>query len=304
MVFVIACATLSSPSAPSPLQVVSALFVEDKEPSPVQDNEQRSIRLMTYNIHRWAGRDGRPDIDRLAAIIANAAADVVGLNEVLHPVSMNGRMSVPLIDLARQLNMHYVFGPSGWVDRGPNWHGPVGNALLSRYPLAGVANALLPRLPGTKQRSLLGATLADGPALGMTAFVTHLDHVFEGTRLHQVRSVIRRIVHRGPHFLVGDFNTPGFVGQRSRRLLPPVLRALRRAGYQDAFHAVGTGPGWTFPSHSPLVRIDFLFLPARWAHGLRSACTVSSGTTHQASDHRPLLVEWAWPERAAAPAGV
>lgn len=260
--------------------------------------EAAPVRLMTYNIHRWAGRDGRLDLDRLASVLGSAGADVIGLNEVLHPVTMHGRAYAPLAELAERMGMFYAFGPSGWVDYGPRWHGPVGNALLSRAPLADITNLALPRLPGTKQRSLLGATLASGPVLGMTAFVTHLDHAFEGTRLLQMRGVIRRIAQRGPHFLVGDFNTPGFVGAHSRRLLPPVLHALERAGYQDAFRTVGEGHGRTFPSHSPLVRIDFLFLPRRWAHGLRSACTLDGGLTQHASDHRPLLVEWAWPERA------
>jgi endonuclease/exonuclease/phosphatase family metal-dependent hydrolase len=259
-----------------------------------------SVHLMTYNIHRWAGRDQRLDLDRLAAVIEAANADIVGLNEVLHPVTDGERSYAPLTELADRLGMHYAFGPSGWIDYGPSWHGPVGNALLSRHPLTGISNTWLPRLPSTKQRSLLGATLASGPVQGLTAFVTHLDHAFEGTRLHQVNAVIARIARRSPHFLVGDFNTPGFVGPHSRRLLPPVLRMMRRAGYEDAFHAVGLGHGRTFPSHSPLVRIDFLFMPDYWARGLRSARAVNSAVTHSASDHRPLLVEWSWSDCAAA----
>lgn len=258
------------------------------------------IRMMTYNIHRWAGRDERIDLARLADVIQHAGADVVGLNEVLHPVAINGHTYAPLAELAERLGMTFAFGPSGWTDFGPGWSGPVGNAILSRYPLHGVANILLPRLPSTKQRSLLGATLAGGPARGLTAFVTHLDHAFEGTRMWQMRGVLDHIAHADPHFLLGDFNTPGFVGPNSRRLLPPVLRMLRQAGYQDAFHAIGEGHGRTFPSNSPLVRIDFMFLPHRWAHGLRSAGTVNLGVTHHASDHRPLVVEWLWPERAMA----
>lgn len=258
------------------------------------------MRLMTYNIHWWAGRDQRLDLDRLAAVIRAADADVVGLNEVLHPVTMHGRRYAPLAELAERLGMHYAFGPSGWVEyRAPGWHGPIGNALLSRYPLADINNALLPRLLGSQQRSLLSATLAAGPALGLTAFVTHLDHAFEGTRLLQLREVLRRMASRDPHFLVGDFNTPGFLGRHSRRLLPPVLRMLQAAGYQDAFHTVGEGPGRTFPAQSPLVRIDFLFLPLRWAHGLRTARTVNDAQISDVSDHRPLLVEWAWPEHPA-----
>ncbi|MHB9111565.1 MAG: hypothetical protein ACYC4D_02905 [Thermoleophilia bacterium] len=45
-----------------------------------------------------------------------------------------------------------------------------------------VPNTLPPRLPGTKQRSLLGATVGSGPAADLSAFVTHLDHAFKGTR--------------------------------------------------------------------------------------------------------------------------
>lgn len=260
------------------------------------------VRIMTYNIHRWEGRDRRLDLGRLAEVIQASDADVIGLNEVLHPVVLQGRTYAPLAELAERLGMYYAFGPSGWLDYGPAWQGPVGNALLSRYPLGDITNTLLPKLANSKQRSLLSATMASGPMLGLTAFVTHLDHAFEGTRLLQIQGVLRRMVQRGPHFLVGDFNTPGFLGRNSRLLLPPVLRQMRRAGYQDAFHAVGEGPAWTFPVRAPMVRIDFLFLPCRWARGLRSARTLTGSVTHEASDHRPLLVEWAWPERAGAAA--
>ncbi|OQA46400.1 MAG: Endonuclease/Exonuclease/phosphatase family protein [Chloroflexi bacterium ADurb.Bin325] len=269
---------------------------------PETRRDSAPVRLMTYNIHRWAGRDQRLDLDRLASIIRDAGADVVGLNEVLHPVTMNGRTYAPLAELADRLDMRYAFGPSGWLDYGPGWHGPVGNALLSRFPLRDATNTLLPRLPSSKQRSLLGAAIAGGPARGLTAFVTHLDHAFEGTRLLQIQGVLKRMAQHGPHFLVGDFNTPGFMGRNTRLLLPPVLRLLAAAGYQDAFCAVGNGPGRTFPSHSPLVRIDFLFLPLRWARGLRSARALSGNVTYQASDHRPLVVEWAWPQGEALPA--
>ncbi len=263
--------------------------------TPTESGNDQSVHVMTYNIHRWAGKDGRLDVQRLSTVIRAAGADIVGLNEVLHPVTLNGRTAEPIAELAECLGMEFVFGPSGWLDWCPGWRGPVGNAILSKYPLVDVTNVLLPKWPGTKQRSLLSATLADGPARGMTAFVTHLDHAFEGTRLMQLRAVLRQVGCDRPHFLGGDFNTHGFVGRNSRHLLPPVLRMLRSAGYQDAFHAVGKGHGRTFPSVSPVVRIDFLFFPCRWAHGLRSARTVSLDVVSVASDHRPLVIEWAWP---------
>jgi endonuclease/exonuclease/phosphatase family metal-dependent hydrolase len=252
---------------------------------------------MTYNIHRWEGQDRRIDVPRLANLIESVDADVIGLNEVLHPVYSGDQVYGLLTELADRLHMDYHFGPSGWMDYGPTWQGPVGNAVLSRFPLADKSNLLLPRLPGSKQRSLLGATLAAGPAQGLTAYVTHLDHFFEGTRLLQLGGILRRIAQRGPHFVAGDFNAPGFLGRRTRRLLPPVLRQMRRAGYQDAFHMVGEGGGRTFPCHSPLWRIDFLFFPHSCAPGLRSARALDLQSVQQVSDHRPVLVEWAWPDQ-------
>jgi endonuclease/exonuclease/phosphatase family metal-dependent hydrolase len=253
---------------------------------------KQSIRVMSYNIHRWAGQDGRLDVGRLAHVIRSAGSDVVGLNEVLHPVTGDGQTSEPLVELADRLGMFYVFGASGWIDRrGPGWHGPVGNALLSRYPLLDVANSPLPSLQTTKQRSLLAATLGDGPARGLRAHVTHLDHAFEGTRLLQIREVLRNLPSQGLHYVGGDFNTPGFVGRRTRYLSPPVLRYLQRYGYRDAFHEVGHGNGRTFPSASPVFRIDFLFLPDRYAGALRWAYALNSRVTHLASDHRPVVAE-------------
>ena len=45
--------------------------------------DSATVRLMTYNIHRWAGRDQRIDLDRLADVVRASGADVIGLNEVL-----------------------------------------------------------------------------------------------------------------------------------------------------------------------------------------------------------------------------
>ncbi len=264
----------------------------------LQDN--RPIRIMTYNIHRWAGLDRRLDVDRLADVIRSANADVVALNEVLHPVTDSHRIYEPLSDLASALGMAFAFGPSGWTDYGPGWQGLVGNALLSRYALGDVTNTWLPRAPGTKQRSLLGARLGAGVAQGLFAYVTHLDHASEATRLLQIDGVLTRVSPQHPHFLAGDFNTHGFMGRQSRRLLPPVLRRMRRAGYQDAFYAVGTGAGRTFPALSPLLRLDFLFMPRFWARGLLSAGTFKHERISTASDHRPVVIEWGWPQAIGA----
>src|SRR5512143_1522704 len=103
---------------------------------------------MTYNIHRWAGQDRRLDVARLAAVIRAAGADIVTLNEVLHPVTDLRGIYEPLRDLADGLGMAYAFGPSGWQDYGPGWQGMVGNALLSRHAIEDVTNLWLPKADG------------------------------------------------------------------------------------------------------------------------------------------------------------
>ena len=51
--------------------------------------------ILTYNVHLWEGRDGRMDIDRLAAIIESAIADVVSLNEVFTRYPRTTARAVP-----------------------------------------------------------------------------------------------------------------------------------------------------------------------------------------------------------------
>jgi endonuclease/exonuclease/phosphatase family metal-dependent hydrolase len=76
--------------------------------------------------------------------------------------------------------------------------------------------------------------------------------------------------------------------------MPPILRMLRKAGYHDAFQVAGKGRGYTFPSPAPMVRIDYVFFPNRWAYGLREVHALNLAGVRQASDHRPVVAEWDW----------
>ncbi len=251
--------------------------------------------VLTYNVHLWEGRDGRLDIDRLAAIIESSNADIVSLNEVLHPVMTHYSETRPVADLANLLRMDWAFGESNRVVQRPGWWGPVGNAVLSRYPIDADANHYLPRLPMTQRRNLLTATIAVRPGVSFTMYSTHLDHAFEGIRLWQLRGVLSALKTHAhePHVLLGDFNTHGPVGQRSYRFTPPVVRLLRSSGYVDAYMKVGEGDHATFRYLWPF-RIDYIFVPTIMVPYLISCRTLDSSLVDQASDHRPLLAEFAW----------
>jgi len=253
------------------------------------------MNVLTYNVHLWEGRDGRMDIERLATIIEHSQADIVALNEVLHPVETHFGASKPLADLANLLRMDWAFGQSNRVVQMSGWWGPVGNAVLSRYPIGADANHYLARLPLTQGRNLLTARITLDPCRTFTIFSTHLDHAFEGIRLWQLRGVLDPLrAHADePHLLMGDFNTHGPTGANSRRLAPPVIRMLRNKGYVDAFMEAGEGEAGTFQMLLPF-RIDYIFVPQIMQPYLLSCQALTSRLIEQASDHRPLMATFNW----------
>ncbi len=253
------------------------------------------LKVLTYNIHLWEGRDGRMDVERLAAIIESSRVDAVALNEVLHPVHTHYGQHTPLRDLANLLRMDWAFGESNRMVQCAGWWGPVGNAVMSRFPIVADANHYLPRLPGIQGRNLLTAHLDVDRDHAFTIYSTHLDHAFEGTRMWQLRGVLTSLAGQAgePHVLMGDFNTPGPVGPRSKRLTPPVVRMMRGGGYVDAFMAAGEGNHATFAAVVPF-RIDYIFVPAAMQPFLTACRVINGPLVDQASDHRPLLAEFDW----------
>lgn len=53
-----------------------------------------------------------PNLERVAAVIHQTQADVVGLNEVFYPRTLDGTEQPALEVLAQSLGMHFVFGPA------------------------------------------------------------------------------------------------------------------------------------------------------------------------------------------------
>ncbi|MGH6904762.1 MAG: endonuclease/exonuclease/phosphatase family protein, partial [Geminicoccaceae bacterium] len=93
------------------------------------------IRVATYNVHGCRGRDGRRDVARIARVLGEIRADVVGLQEV---ESRHGRSDVDQAErLAGALGMACVEGPLLRAERG--WYG---NALLSRLKVESVRRVL------------------------------------------------------------------------------------------------------------------------------------------------------------------
>ncbi len=151
------------------------------DPPPIR----RGFQIATYNVHRWAGvRGGRSyDPGRVDAVIDEIGADVLALQEVLRPFDRPD----PLRALARRLGMHLAFVVTRMHKRGE-----LGNAVLSRWPLAG-AEAIDLTFGRLERRAALAVRIAD-EAAPIRIVSTHLA-LMDRTRTRQVEALLRH-----PHF--------------------------------------------------------------------------------------------------------
>jgi len=258
------------------------------------------MKFLTYNIHYWAGLDHRLNLDRVEQVIRNSEADIVGLNEVLHPWFAPSGTHYPLLELAQRLNMYWIFGFSFEQKEGRGfWPGRLGNAILSRYPILSWQNYKLPGWQNRKQRNLLQARL-DTPNGSFVTLVTHLDHLLEPVRRRQldgIKTHLRQI--KEPHLLMGDFNMHEPVHSWPYKLVPTVLKRMHAFGYTDIFATVGEGKGLSYKVGRPMFRLDFLWVPDALAGGLKAAKVVDCDISRLASDHQPVWVKWSPPHVAA-----
>lgn len=272
------------------------------------------MRVLTYNIHGWLTADGHPNLDGVAAVIADTQADVVGLNEVYYPRAVAGATGPTLEALAARLGMHFVFGPCvRWPAQGSLPADAYGNALLARWPIIASAAHHLTPVEGKEQRGLLEARILLPGDRTFTVYVTHLDHTDEDTRLIQLRAARTWTVrdrHR-PHLVLGDFNAISawdFAGREGAvaRLAqdpkghdvlngekgPQVVTQMEKAGYVDAYRLYGApGVQSYIPANDPPIRIDYIFVSQPLAAGVKSCRVWQEAAGQEASDHRPVLAE-------------
>ncbi len=216
-----------------------------------------TIRIMTYNIHRCQGTDGRTDAARVLEVISRAGPDIVALQEVAG--LLDGDQAAWL---GERLAMNY-YGPST----------PGGNAFLSYYPL----------------RAVRQLDLQDGNCLCADVNITgkslHLFNVRLHENLQHRRRQLARLLDANdgirmhssmcPVLLLGDFADSFW--PLSRGLLLPTLRMARRPFW----------PG-TFPAWLPLCGRDRIYLGGQLR--VIDARIYWSALARHASKHLPLLL--------------
>lgn len=244
-----------------------------------------TLRVLSYNI-RYGGVGRAPAI---AGVIRGCDPDVVVLQEATSPGVV--------AQLAHETGLaHYGSQPGG------------STGFLSRIP---VTSFEWHRPRGTRH-PFLDLLLADAD---VRIFGLHLSAWFnnwtERRREREIRSLLHAIREhqQGFHLIAGDFNAlaPGeelhharmprwiqaMVWLSGRDVARKTIQVMLDQSYVDAWRQLhAEGPGHTFPTWDPHVRLDYFFTPARYGPRLTRCEVVAEGDgLKAASDHFPLLLE-------------
>lgn len=240
------------------------------------------LRILSYNIRK--GGKGRAR--ELAAVIAACSPDVVVLQEATDPEVVSSLAASTGMAQHGSRKGHSLGFLSRRKVQHAGWHQP----RMSRHAFLEI------QLVESETR----------------IFGVHLSAVHAAWTEHRRTVELRALLHsiakhqHGFHVLTGDFNTLAPGDLLDVRKLPGRLRALvwlsggkvrwrtiqiiLDAGYVDAFRTKhSTVPGFTFPTWAPHVRLDYLFLPARYTPQLESCRIMDVPGARDASDHFPLL---------------
>jgi endonuclease/exonuclease/phosphatase family metal-dependent hydrolase len=254
-------------------------------PAPPPLARDRTVRVLTYNVHRCVGTDGQLSPERIAAVIARCEPDIVALQEL-----DVGRVRTGGIDqahaIAALLRMDFHFHPALRVEEEL-----YGDAILTALPVRLMKAGALPGLPDRLRLEPRGALWAAVDVGGTELHVinTHLG-LLRLERLRQAAALVGEdwLEHpkrQGPVILLGDFNS---VPRSStyRRL------AGRLRDAQRLCPARTVRP--TFPSRFPLLRLDHVFVSPEVE--VLSATVPRDRLTRTASDHLPLVVRCRLPD--------
>ena len=235
------------------------IIADDKKPGT--PHPEKNFKVASYNIHLGIGSDGHFEPERVAKVIAELDADVIGLQEV----QRNTEGFDMLEYLSAACRLHGIAGPTIVTS-----HGDYGNAILTRRAPAEVQRWDL-SVPRWEPRGAIAITLdKDGGSLRI--ITTHLG-LWPAERRRQIRKLLGYVYQAGatPTVLMGDVNEWFLWGRPVRWL---------HSHFQE------TPAPATFPSRWPLLALDRIWVEPR--HSLMSLAVHESDNARIASDHLPI----------------
>lgn len=251
---------------PALLLYVAVVSLATGQPAPV------TVRVMSFNIHHAEGIDGKLDVDRIAKVIKDARADLVGLQEVDRGVERSQRRDLPA-ELAKLTGLTVQFDKNI-----PHQGGEYGNAVLSRYPIRRARNTALKSFANGEQRGVQ-QVVVDIAGREVLFLNTHLDARREPAEREHSATELKAIVAAAgsmPVILVGDFNAVPDA---------PSVAAIR-AFLTDTWTAVNTAPGFTIPVKKPTRRIDYIWITPATIKPISMTVLQT-----ESSDHLPIVAE-------------
>ncbi|MBL8176722.1 MAG: endonuclease/exonuclease/phosphatase family protein [Bryobacterales bacterium] len=242
---------------------------------PAAGPGMRTVRVATYNIHKCQGMDQRTRPERIARVLEEINADVVGLQEVL---SIHGHR--PESDqagfLAQALGLHFVHAEARRL------HGGIyGNVLLSRFPIGSHDNLDITHV-GREERSVLRADIPID-ALHLHFFNLHLGTGYFERRF-QARALMEHHVLNAPD-LSGHRIVMGDLNEWTRGLVTRTLsEEFRRVDLEAPIFRRRT-----YPALLPFLHLDYIYLENSLR--VRDAFFHTSRLALIASDHLPLVAD-------------
>ena len=237
---------------------------------------RRRVRLVTYNIHKCRGMDGRTRVDRIANVLGSLDADVIALQEV---VVGGPEESGQAAALGAALGMGWVMD-SVRLLRGKSY----GNVVLSRLPIRSTDRCDL----SCDKREPRACHRVDVDVYG---HVLHVFNVHLGTavleRRKQAPKLAEFVAHhhlRGSKVLLGDFN------EWMKGLTSKTLGAMLE-GVDLTTHLQRKR---TYPGVLPMVHLDHIYVAGGVV--VEHVTLPRTRLTLMASDHLPLVADIVMPD--------
>ncbi len=232
------------------------------------------VRVITYNIRKGKGANGRAAVQMAALGRALAAhdADVVLCQEVFHSSHTGASQSG---HLAEAMGLESYYGANKFRAIGHH-----GNTTLTRLKVERFANHDISTNRIERRGALYVRLAADGKPLHVFNVHLGLNGWQRLSQVRQIAAVLGEVCRRGePVLLAGDFND-------WRRELDPLI--VGHLGFRNAFATHDPQAVRTWHARRPVFALDRIYV--RDAEVVRAE-RLEGEPWSELSDHLPLLAD-------------